>query len=82
VTGCDGRYSPLVQQFLLLERAELPADSHIMREFSWIVISMDSFYAFSSSKSISNAPKFECVLNGSLVYNFSHLKFVNLVSNK
>jgi len=29
VTGCDGRYGPLAQQFQLLEIADLPADSHV-----------------------------------------------------
>jgi len=50
VTGRDRRYSPLAQQFPLLETADLPADSHIINvfscwcEFSWIVISIGQFF--------------------------------------
>jgi len=52
VTGCDGRYSPMAQQFPLLEIADLPADSRIIDvfscwcEFSWIVISTGQFLCF------------------------------------
>ena len=30
VTSCDGRNSPLAEQFPLLEIADLPVDSHII----------------------------------------------------
>jgi len=30
VTGCDGRYSSLAQQFRLLEIADMPADSYVI----------------------------------------------------
>jgi len=68
VTGCDRRYSPLARQFPLLETADLPADFHIIMfpladvSLAGLWSALGSFYVFSSSKSVSNAPKFEYVL--------------------